>query len=318
MLEGWRWRGFARSDPQLPSLSGESLAIRKSKSSRGKRQVSKRLTKKRRSPAPIKPKRPTVRKRTKSTRSLKSDLAKLKRLGLFKSKRDLRKVKKTDKRAKAIVAKFEDVLSGKSRVLTFKPKDAKGYKRAGYRTVGDKVIVPEQKKTKTRKRGRFIERRRKVEFGEIITLATPFSYADLQTRLDELEKDKEVQRLLRKGWRLTLRYFGNYAYSSMPTFDLLRQYLEHYNLEQDDKKVQNLELMIILTAPGFNLPEEAQRKAMARKRRKKRDQRGNTISTYSPERFQRWKRNNPEAYKSFTQLVRKNMRKYRKRLARRK
>jgi hypothetical protein len=253
------------------------------------------------------PKRPRFVTTTKAgTRDLSRAIRYLRAIGLTKSKSRKKKAQR------AIVTKFENVLRGRATVMEFSKKDAEGYRRSGYQKVGKKIIVPKEKGIKKRKRGRWIEQRRQVEFGEIIILATPFSYADLQTRLDELQNDPEIKLLLKKGWRLTLRYFGNYAYATMANFDLLREYLERYNIESDDKKVENLELMIILTSPGYNIPSEIDRKAQRRRNR------GSHHDKYSPTKYQRWKKRNPAGYQRHLKSVRKAMRKYRKRLKRKK
>lgn len=254
------------------------------------------------------PKRPKfVRVDKTGQRDLSRAIRYLKALGLTKSKSRKKKVRQQ------IVARYEDVLRGRAQAMTFSKKDAEGFRRSGYKKVGNKIIVPKEKKIRKRKRGRFIEQRRTVEFGEIIILATPFSYADLQTRLDELQEDSEIKALIKQGWRLSLRYYGNYAYATMANFDLLRQYLERYNIEGHDKNVQNLELIIILTSPGFNLPGETERKSQAKKRKRSR---GN--QTYSSQKYQRWKSRHPSDYAKHKANVRKAMRKYRRKMKRKK
>jgi hypothetical protein len=100
----------------------------------------------------------------------KQSLRKLRDLGLISPKTDLRKA--PSKRAISAIRKFQDVLSRKAVIV--KPRDPKSY-TAGFRVVGDKVIIPRAKGekiklsktgkiTKTTKRGnKTITRTIKIE-----------------------------------------------------------------------------------------------------------------------------------------------------------
>ena len=302
------------------------MAGTKSRKSRPRRQAKKRLTTSQRKPrkkvtktkpARIKPvkslKPPKLPRPSKSaSRNLRAQWIYLRRLGLIQSKRDARKIKANDKRVQRQIKQFADILRGKTKAIPVSKRAAKQYKKSGYKVKGQVVLVPQEKGTKVSKRGKLIQKRKKIEGGEIITILTPYSYADLQQGLDVIANGPEIRKFLRQGWRLALRYFGNYSYATMRTFEQLRDYLEHYNLETQDAEygmVKNLELLIVLVK-GKRLPRRTtkQHKAKVQIDRHK--------TRHNQRYFRDLKRRGGPTYERRKAKVKAAMRRYRKRKSR--
>lgn len=225
------------------------------------------------------------------TRSLAQLYSRAKRLGLIKSKR-----KTPSAQAKKQISQLRDVLEGRAVALPISPKSAKSRRQAGYKIVNNKIILPLQKGVRYKiGRGRTIVETRKIKFGNIKIILTPYSYTDLQQGLDILEHDPEIQGYLDKGWKLALRFKTEirdyYSHQTMSSFPALRDYLERYDSISERRFPTNLDLiMVVLTKRDLqhqNVFEE-QRYERARKRNPRRYK-----STYNPKAYQSRKRRDP-------------------------
>jgi hypothetical protein len=74
--------------------------------------------------------------------------ARLKSLGLFGKKTDLRK--RVSTRQKNIIVKFMDVLKGRASVITVPKSKTKRFRKAGRRVVGDHVVIRKSKGERVR------------------------------------------------------------------------------------------------------------------------------------------------------------------------
>lgn len=191
----------------------------------------------------------------------------LRALGLTSSKRDSRKIKKDDKAVAKLKRKYGDVIEGKAKLIKISAKEEKAFRKQGRRVAKRKLIVTKQKRVTIRRRKKLIEQIREVEGGKIITILTPYSFEDLQQGLDRLEQDKDIQDLLGKGWKLALKFKGNWSYGTLPNIELLRDYLERYPLESVGM-AEALELMLFLVNQDFSLPSAADRRSLHLKRQK--------------------------------------------------
>lgn len=253
---------------------GWSLAVRKLRKSTKKKQAKK--SPKRAAPRASPPKRRKIAKVPKTKlvkpkkvraikrpklvkavkgkqRTLKSTWNYLRRLGLIKSKRDGRKIKANDRYAKKQVAKYSEVLSGRSKVYKVTKSDAKKYKKAGYKVVDDNLILQQKKGTRQKKKGRFIHTIERVPGGEIITIMTPHSYADMLRDLPKIINDPEIQYYVKRGWQFSFKFFGNFAYDTFVNTDLMIEYMQHYEAIASHSRAafRNLELIIVLSGTKF-------------------------------------------------------------------
>lgn len=218
--------------------------------------------------------------------TLRRALRELRDLGLYKSSRDLRKIKKNDTRALNVVLKFKDLLAGNAKLVQM-PTRAEARKHVGKRVVGKMVIEPTQPKTKTRVSGKRIISVRKARDGEIYTLGIPGKRGDIDRMLDEVNDDKDLQQKISDGWRLGFKYFGNYSYSFFDSMTQLRKYLEHYpKLTVDIGSFNAVEL--VLVSPQFKRPDyRGKEKAKASLRT---DKTGRSIFSYKHTKQRRKKK----------------------------
>jgi len=241
----------------------------------------------------------------------------LRKLGLIRSKRDARRIRKGDKGILRQINPFRQLIAGKAEVFRVSKKDAKRYKAAGYNVVEENVILPKEPKTKRTQKGRYIRSAKKIKGGRIITVLTPYSYGELQTGLDKLEKDAEIKGLLKRGWRFALKFFVNYSYATLPNVELLREYLEHYQsiAPENNQVLQNLELMIFLVdneaRAAFGHQEQRDELRKKRRREWRREHGG---SSYNAKKYQRWKRFNPAGYEARLETMREVNKRYRARV----
>lgn len=249
------------------------------------------------------------------TRDLKAAWSYLRKLGLIKSKRDGRKIKKNDKRARKQVAKFRDIFNGKAEVRTLTPQAAKAYKKAGEQVIGNKLIVKKKIGQKIKKRKGKIYKTEKISGGQITTILIPHSFVDLQRNMRVLEQDPEIVRLMNAGWKLSLRFkneFGiYYGHAYIPkngkgierAFAELKEYVERYETVQKGTAFGALELIMVSSA--FHRPQNK------RIKHQRTDASGRSISgrRYKERKF---KEQYPEAYAKHKAYMRRYMRKKRK------
>lgn len=88
-------------------------------------------------------------------RQFRSDVAKLKKLGLVSKKTDARKQQPT-RYMRSLVRSFADVLKGEAKVFSVPQKESTIYKEAGHRVKNKKVVIPTPHGEKVR-RGKTVE-----------------------------------------------------------------------------------------------------------------------------------------------------------------
>lgn len=186
--------------------------------------------------------------------TVKRALSELRRIGLYKSKRDLRRVKKSDKRALEKVLKFKDVLTGKSKLSkASSPSKAKKYENKINKVSGKFIVsTPEPEEKQVIRGNKFLEIK-KARDGNLYTLAIPSSGKDIDKILKEIDKDKRIQEKLKDGWNLGFRYFGHFSIRFFADTKKIRKYLERYiALEQNIDRFDALEF--VMTKPDFVRP----------------------------------------------------------------
>lgn len=260
------------------------MPSRKNKSKRRSSQVTKNLTQKGRKRVRksrlIKPAlifKPPKVKLTKipeaSTRDVRKAWNYLRKIGLFKSRSDARKISR--KRATKRVAQFRDIFSGKVQAIRLTPDAAKAYKRAGERVVGNVVLLKKKPGEKIKRKGRKIYRFQRVKGGTITTILIPHSYHDLVNNLNILKNDPEIVRLLEKGYKLGFRIGNpdigyNYSKKYLPlngkgvkgVFNEMRQYIA--NGESVDMRVASGALELLMVNPSFKRPPSQVNRAITR------------------------------------------------------
>lgn len=289
-------------------------AKRQSRKSRHKRQALKKpthakITKTKRVKAIKKPQYIKIKKQ--KNRSPAQLYSAAKKLGFFKKSRR----KNPTPREKKKIELIRDVLEGRAVALPISPKSAKSRRLAGYRVINNKIILPLQKGvTYKTGRGKTIIETRRIKFGKIKIILTPYSYADLQQGLDILQHDPEIQKYLSEGWRLALRFKTDirnyYSHKTLQNIPELRDYLERYDSLTAQTFPTNLDLlMVVLTKKDLqhqNVFEE-QRFASYRKRHPSRSK-----SAYNARAYQSRKRRDPGFMARKRKASREYMRKVRK------
>jgi hypothetical protein len=305
-----------------PTPEGHGVASRKSnKSSRSgqKKNARTRAVKSQKKPrsrkkSPVKLKRPTK----KQQRDPRVAWNYLRKLGLIKSKRNARKIKKSDKLIARQIKKFKGILSGKDRIVPLDKKTAKAYKKRGETVVNDKLIEPKKKGERVTVKKRKIIRKRQIKGGELIIVSVPLSETELYTNLEILREDDDIAGLLEQGYRLSVRFGDesrgfNYGYRYIPVkgigidraIDEFREYIEQYESVTVHRSAFGT-MQLILVKPGFSRPE-----SRVKLRRHRVNRKGRTyIETYERKSFQRLKHNTLR-YEKWKAQVRSAMKRYR-------
>lgn len=293
--------------------SARSRQVKRTKAARQKPLKSKRLTKQKIAKLP---KAKLVKIPRAETRNLKQSWNFLRKLGLIQSRRDGRKIKANDKRAKKQIARYRDLLTGKAQAVKLPKEAAQKYKEAGEKVVGDIVIIKTKPGEKIKRKGKKIYKAKRVKGGTIRTILIPHSWADLQRNARLLEKDPEVVDLLDQGYKLGLRIGSddtgfNYSYRYLPRngrgikglFEDLRHYIwDRYETVRNGKIFGALELIAV--TPEFTRPE-SKHKTFGKVSPTGRNVQRNT---YSKKKYQQWRQRHPEAYERFKIYARERYR----------
>lgn len=185
------------------------------------------------------------RQARKLTKAAKADLkafrksiSALKRLGLAFSRTDTKKTRATKKK-RLKIAEFSDVLEGKAKALKINKKGAEAYKKAnlpGIRVAGSgktqRIITPIVEREKTYVRNGELYRKRLTPQGQVISrskvLPLKITANNIQSFIDQLRDNPNLERKLSKGKQWSFRFFGNNSYGTFDTLELLANYFEDY------------------------------------------------------------------------------------------
>lgn len=251
------------------------------------------------------------------TRDIRSLFQWLRELGLVRSKRDARKIKKGDRNVIAQISKFKDVVTGKAKVVKLSKARAKAYKRAGQPVYGQSVVVKVRKGQVVKRKGKSIFKYESVLGGKVTTVLVPHSMVDMQRNLGLLRNDPEIIDRLNQGYRMSLRFNrgdGEYDFGRIyipknggtieRVFTELQEYVERYESVGTGTAWGALELTLV--SKNFHRPPAIQH------RRRKRDKLGRERqSTYNRKNYERFRKRNPKAYEAFKRTMRKYQRKRR-------
>ena len=169
----------------------------------------------------------------------------LKKKGLI-SKTDARSAQpywiRNGKRLDKVVASYDDVLSGKAEAVKVTPAQLKQYKKAGYDTEQDRVIIPQsagERATVTKSGTIKVQKIKKPETG-IKRVELPIPFRDLRQWVEDGRKQAEQLDSLKGGRKLwAYKLYGHRSYATYS--DLTQLFRE----------------LSIGTASGLNLMDKA-------------------------------------------------------------
>lgn len=212
-------------------------------------------------------------------RAFRGQLAHLKRKGLLQGI-DARKAYPTDKHKgkylATLIDRFDDVLSGKVTPIKLNPSQLRAYRKTGYSTVNDRVLVPHSlAETVTRSKGRIkITHKAGVERVQV-----PVEFHSLEQYLTDLKRKKKAIRGLRGDKEyFGFRFYGNNSSDVYSDIDQavrrLRSYKAVKNAASNDDQMEvyrNIEI-ITIKSPSLWFKETREtkvirKKAKAKKRR---------------------------------------------------
>ena len=242
-------------------------------------------------------------------REFRHNVSKLKKLGVAFT-RSTPKTKKSSSKSKGIIETFRDIIEGKAKVHKIGKTGASKYgaaKLPGIRTVNNRIIVPVEPGTATYVRGGNLYRKRVSPQGEIIqrTQVIPVAVhsTSLQSFIDNLRDDPDLERSLKKGNYWSFRYFGNNSYGTFQNLELLANYWEDYQSiqlalkEETENPQEYIEALEI-----FQIPKQYNPRDMGDgfKRYSKRYER----SAYAKSLYQRDKIRNPQKHEAEKEVKR--------------
>lgn len=121
------------------------------------------------------------------------------------------------KSLKSLVAKYDDVVSGKSEPIKVPAKKLKQFRKAGFSTANGRVLVPHS----ANETARLIK-------GEVVIKSTlgiervqvPVPYENLHQYLTDIKKDsKKINRMKRRGESFGFRFYGHNSIAAYDDID---------------------------------------------------------------------------------------------------
>jgi hypothetical protein len=203
-------------------------------------------------------------------KSFRHKVAQLKKKGLV-SKTDARSAQPTwirqGTRLDKLVAKYDDVLSGKAAAVKVKPAQLKQYKKAGFETLKGRVIIPHaagERATVTPQGSIKVEKSLKPTKG-IRRVVLPIPFHNLDQFVRDGKAQGEALNALKGGNRYWgYKFYGNNSYATYTDLDLLFDELSigtasGLNLmdkyQESDRKQQN---EIYQNLAFFSVPSQSE------------------------------------------------------------
>lgn len=162
-------------------------------------------------------------------KAFRHQVAILKKKGLI-SKTDARSAQpywlRGGKRLDKTVADYDDVLSGKADAVKVEPKQLRQYRKAGYETIKDRVIIPHSATEKASITPKGVIKIRESKSG-IQRVEIPIPYHNLEQFVrDGIAQGESLNSLKGGGKRYwAYKFFGHNSYATYSDLDLLFQEL---------------------------------------------------------------------------------------------
>jgi hypothetical protein len=142
-----------------------------------------------------------------------------------------------------LVAKFDDVISGKATAVAVSDKQVRQYRKAGFETTKDRVIIPHSagERAKVLSKGQIkVQKIKKSETG-IRSITLPIPFRNLKQWLKDAKEQAGALDSLKGGRKVwAYKFYGHNSYATYEDLELL------------------FEELAIGTASGLNLNDKAQ------------------------------------------------------------
>lgn len=219
-------------------------------------------------------------------RSFRSTVSKLKSQGLISpitksgNKLDARSATpnwrdSSGRKLSTIVAKYDDVVSGKLTAVKVTPTKLKEYKRAGFETTKDRVLVPHSAGEKVSIKNDKIKVTSK---SGVQIVHIPVEYHDLEQYLkDVMKKRHAINRMKQPDEWFGFSYFGNHSIELFDSIEQVVRRLRSYGTIQNLSRYKQKEIyknLVIVKMPDkgsekwFERPPRQRSKEYNRKRAK--------------------------------------------------
>lgn len=261
-------------------------------------------------------------------KSFRRSVSMLKKQGLLpkkigRKKLDARKAlpdwKVKGKKLSTIVRKYDDITSGKLTAVKVPPKDLRKYRKAGFETANNRVLIPHTK-TETAKfaQGNIIVKPIKNKSGmERVQIPVPFQ--NLKQYLSDIRRDAPIiDHMKKRNEYFGIRFHGGQRANFYSSIESLLDDLQHYeSIERTMKRIRakqeeiykNLEIVRITPSGALKLENtiaakhrqmsKAYNRRHAKRVYERRKKKGPAV-------MNEYRRKQAEAAKEYRQRIKKN------------